>query len=77
MKKKNLDSFILGTGFGAVSPTGYGINYMAGPKMIKFGIESKVSCSETGSKKFVETLTQVLLDMKDVVSKSHLNQSKL
>ncbi|CAK5273818.1 unnamed protein product [Mycena citricolor] len=41
-----------GTGFGASYDDGYGINYLAAPDMIKFGIESKVSSPHTSTEKF-------------------------
>lgn len=56
----------LGTGFGAVSNDGYGINYMAGPEMIKFGIESKRSCKNTGSEGFKRHLAEVLVELRRV-----------
>ncbi|KPV76238.1 uncharacterized protein RHOBADRAFT_34865 [Rhodotorula graminis WP1] len=53
-----------GTGFGAVYPTGYGINYLAGNQVIKFGIESKVSCKETSTEVFRRNLTEALREMR-------------
>ncbi|RUP44358.1 acyltransferase ChoActase/COT/CPT [Jimgerdemannia flammicorona] len=40
---------LMGTGFGAVVPDGYGVNYMAAPELVKFGIECKKSAKETAS----------------------------
>ncbi|KAJ3300310.1 hypothetical protein HK104_002129 [Borealophlyctis nickersoniae] len=57
---------LLGTGFGAVDPEGYGMNYMIGPKMIKVGIESKKSCAATSTQAFKNTLEQSLKDMMQV-----------
>ncbi|TPX71179.1 hypothetical protein SpCBS45565_g01373 [Spizellomyces sp. 'palustris'] len=54
---------ILGTGFGAVYPDGYGMNYMIASKVIKIGVESKCSCKETSSGKYIETLASVLTDI--------------
>ncbi|CAE6447104.1 unnamed protein product [Rhizoctonia solani] len=54
----------LGTGFGTVWPDGYGINYLAGPKLIKFGIESKHSCSTTSTADFKAKIVESLRDMK-------------
>ncbi|GAA6058072.1 hypothetical protein JCM3770_002247 [Rhodotorula araucariae] len=53
-----------GTGFGAVYPTGYGVNYLAGDKVIKFGIESKVSCPETSTETFRQNLVEALREMR-------------
>ncbi|PCH42408.1 acyltransferase ChoActase/COT/CPT [Wolfiporia cocos MD-104 SS10] len=53
-----------GTGFGAPYPDGYGINYMAGPEVIKFGIGSKFSSSLTSTEGFKTAISQALLDMK-------------
>lgn len=52
--------------FGTVYPDGYGINYMAGPHELKFGIESKVSCSQTSSYDFKKDLLQSLREMREV-----------
>lgn len=54
----------LGTGFGTVWPDGYGINYLAGPKLIKFGIESKYSASETSTAEFKAKVVESLREMK-------------
>ncbi|BGP54530.1 hypothetical protein JCM8202v2_002115 [Rhodotorula sphaerocarpa] len=53
-----------GTGFGAVYPNGYGINYLAGDKVIKFGIESKVSCPETSTDVFRQNLIEAMREMR-------------
>ncbi|GAA5912502.1 choline/carnitine O-acyltransferase [Sporobolomyces salmoneus] len=58
-----------GTGFGAVYPNGYGINYLAGDKLVKFGIESKVSNPETSTETFRENLVQALREMREVCEK--------
>ncbi|EKM58277.1 uncharacterized protein PHACADRAFT_26793 [Phanerochaete carnosa HHB-10118-sp] len=52
-----------GTGFGSPEHDGYGVNYMLGPEVIKFGIESKWSCSKTSTELFKGALTTALLDM--------------
>ncbi|KAJ3053646.1 hypothetical protein HK097_003759 [Rhizophlyctis rosea] len=54
---------VLGTGFGAVAPDGYGMNYMLGGKVIKIGIESKNSCKETSTDAFRKMLAAALRDM--------------
>ncbi|GFZ49784.1 hypothetical protein JCM24511_07187 [Saitozyma sp. JCM 24511] len=56
----------MGTGFGAAWPDGYGINYLAGPYLVKFGIESKQSCSATSTAKFKHRIVQALRDMRAV-----------
>ncbi|KAH8099965.1 acyltransferase ChoActase/COT/CPT [Cristinia sonorae] len=53
-----------GTGFGASEADGYGINYLAGPDVIKFGIESKHSSPLTSTQLFKDAITQALLDMR-------------
>ncbi|GAA5875991.1 hypothetical protein JCM1840_006240 [Sporobolomyces johnsonii] len=55
-----------GTGFGAPYPNGYGINYLAGDRLIKFGIESKVSCAETSTDVFRANLVDALREMRAV-----------
>ncbi|GJE88614.1 choline/carnitine O-acyltransferase [Phanerochaete sordida] len=52
-----------GTGFGSPEHDGYGVNYMTGPDMIKFGIESKRSCPETSTAMFKAALLTALFDM--------------
>ncbi|GAA6010965.1 hypothetical protein JCM11491_005885 [Sporobolomyces phaffii] len=58
-----------GTGFGAVYPNGYGINYLAGDKLVKFGIESKVSNPETSTETFRQNLVEALREMREVCEK--------
>ncbi|GAA5848239.1 hypothetical protein JCM5353_009021 [Sporobolomyces roseus] len=58
-----------GTGFGAVYPNGYGINYLAGDKLVKFGIESKVSNPETSTETFRSNLVEALREMRQVCEK--------
>ncbi|KAF5367561.1 hypothetical protein D9758_003646 [Tetrapyrgos nigripes] len=52
-----------GTGFGARCEDGYGINYLAGPSMIKFGIESKFSHHNTSTEGFKRAIVGALRDM--------------
>ncbi|KAJ7707599.1 acyltransferase ChoActase/COT/CPT [Mycena rosella] len=52
-----------GTGFGATYEDGYGINYLAAPDMIKFGIESKFSCSRTSTDGLKDAIFEALNDM--------------
>ncbi|KAJ1307883.1 hypothetical protein OPQ81_001963 [Rhizoctonia solani] len=56
----------LGTGFGTVWPDGYGINYLAGPKLIKFGIESKHSCPTTSTADFKSKIVESLREMEEL-----------
>ncbi|OCF34330.1 carnitine acetyltransferase [Kwoniella heveanensis BCC8398] len=56
----------MGTGFGAAWPDGYGINYLAGPYLVKFGIESKYSCDKTSTQRFKHHIAQALRDMRRV-----------
>lgn len=39
---------------------------MAGPHLIKFGIESKFSCEKTSTQRFKHNIVQVLRDMRAV-----------
>ncbi|KAF8653605.1 hypothetical protein AX16_003849 [Volvariella volvacea WC 439] len=52
-----------GTGFGAVYEDGYGINYLAAPEMIKFGIESKFSSPATSTDTFKAAIVDSLQKM--------------
>ncbi|THH07379.1 hypothetical protein EW145_g3423 [Phellinidium pouzarii] len=58
--------YFRGTGFGAPYADGYGVNYLAGTDVIKFGIESKFSCSETSSDAFKDAIFSSLRDMKTI-----------
>ncbi|KAJ7170754.1 acyltransferase ChoActase/COT/CPT [Mycena crocata] len=53
-----------GTGFGAMYQDGYGINYLAAPNMIKFGIESKSSCPHTSTDGLKDAILEALCDIK-------------
>ncbi|KAK0469707.1 acyltransferase ChoActase/COT/CPT [Desarmillaria tabescens] len=55
-----------GTGFGAMYEDGYGINYLAGPDTVKFGIESKLSSPLTSTSMFISTLASVLRSMQNI-----------
>ncbi|PBK75715.1 acyltransferase ChoActase/COT/CPT [Armillaria solidipes] len=55
-----------GTGFGAMDEDCYGINYLVGPDMVKFGIESKFSSSLTSTSTFISTLAGVLRSMQNI-----------
>lgn len=63
--------FLVGTGFGAGTPDGYGMNYMLHDGCIRMGVESKHSCKETGTTLFMDTLTGVLHDMKSTFETMH------
>ena len=39
---------------------------LAGPDLIKFGIESKKSCEETSTEAFIDAIDLALQDMRDV-----------
>ncbi|KAF9314767.1 hypothetical protein BG003_003839 [Podila horticola] len=62
--------YVMGTGFGAMYPDGYGINYLTGGKTLKFGIESKFESKKTSTKAFGEILRQALRDMRNAVEKT-------
>ncbi|CAD6581459.1 MAG: hypothetical protein CYPHOPRED_001580 [Cyphobasidiales sp. Tagirdzhanova-0007] len=55
-----------GTGFGATEPDGYGINYLAGLNVLKFGIESKRSSKETSTHEFRLALIESLREMRKI-----------
>ncbi|KAI8615629.1 acyltransferase ChoActase/COT/CPT [Chytriomyces sp. MP71] len=54
---------MLGSGFGTVYPDGYGMNYQIHVNNVTIAVESKVSDKATCSKRFCETLDQVLKDI--------------
>ncbi|KAI9344515.1 acyltransferase ChoActase/COT/CPT [Zopfochytrium polystomum] len=58
---------LAGTGFGAVVPDGYGMNYVPYPNLIRMGVESKVSCDATSTAKFSKMFATTLDDMKFMV----------
>lgn len=57
------------------------MNYMLGKNVIKIGVESKFSCSETSTRKFIEVLSKVYDDVglmcKEVTSAESMTNSKL
>ncbi|KAH7913563.1 acyltransferase ChoActase/COT/CPT [Hygrophoropsis aurantiaca] len=55
-----------GTGFGSPYEDGYGINYLIGPEMIKFCIESKYSSPLTSTEVFKNLIFDALQDIKAV-----------
>ncbi|KAJ7593323.1 acyltransferase ChoActase/COT/CPT [Mycena floridula] len=55
-----------GTGFGAAYNDGYGINYLAAPDMVKFGIESKFSSPLTSTELFKASISEAMLDLKGI-----------
>ncbi|KAI3614952.1 carnitine acetyltransferase [Moniliophthora roreri] len=55
-----------GTGFGAVYPDGYGINYLAAPNVVKFGIECKHSNSSTSTEEFKKAVAKAMSDMRSI-----------
>ncbi|KAK0520037.1 hypothetical protein OC834_007181 [Tilletia horrida] len=57
---------LAGTGFGAGFPDGYGINYLAGGKLLKFGIESKHHDRTTSTTKFMTAVIEALREMKAI-----------
>jgi carnitine O-acetyltransferase len=65
---------LAGTGFGAVYPRGYGINYLIGPQLIQFGIESKRACLETSTDLFRLHLAGVLREMRELILATHAHQ---
>ncbi|KAF9052498.1 acyltransferase ChoActase/COT/CPT [Hymenopellis radicata] len=66
-----------GTGFGAGYEDGYGINYLAGPDCIKFGIESKFSSPLTSTQAFQNTLVAVLRDMYSICCLPEMGQTHI
>ncbi|KAF8969174.1 acyltransferase ChoActase/COT/CPT [Flammula alnicola] len=52
-----------GTGFGTSYEDGYGINYLAAPEMVKFGIESKFSNSLTSTQLFKDAIAAAMEEM--------------
>ncbi|RIA95026.1 acyltransferase ChoActase/COT/CPT [Glomus cerebriforme] len=60
-----------GSGFGCVYPNGYGINYLSGENLLKFGIESKYSSSETDSNVFRQNIVNALKEMRSICE--HVN----
>ncbi|KAK9700923.1 hypothetical protein K7432_011982 [Basidiobolus ranarum] len=53
------------TGFGAVDPEGYGINYLPGKQSIRFGIETKKT-SSSSLERFSRELNKVLSELGEI-----------
>lgn len=68
---------LMGTGFGTVYPDGYGINYMAAPTLVKFGIETKRVPETVKTVEFMQVIQQVLLDLQQVCEQVNGMNSKL
>ncbi|KAJ8072374.1 hypothetical protein PM082_015933 [Marasmius tenuissimus] len=66
-----------GTGFSTLYENGYGINYLAAPGMVKFGIESKHSNPTTSTEGFKVAITDAMNDMKSICSNIRPVSSKL
>lgn len=58
-----------GTGFGAGTSDGYGLNYCIGRNCIKFGLESKKCDRLTSSRKFRSSLIHTFIDLRDLCKK--------
>lgn len=58
---------IAGTGFGAGYPDGYGCNYLAGSKLLKFGVEAKRGTADTSA--FITNLVAALDLIRSVVER--------
>lgn len=56
----------MGTGFGAITQDGYGINYMAAPTLVKFGMECKRVKETATIHEFADTLAQTLTELRQV-----------
>ncbi|KAH8117830.1 carnitine acetyltransferase [Phellopilus nigrolimitatus] len=59
--------YFRGTGFGTPYNDGYGINYLAGSDIIKFGVESKFSCKETSTEGFKDAIFSSLNEMRNLL----------
>ncbi|KAF9517028.1 hypothetical protein BS47DRAFT_1291705 [Hydnum rufescens UP504] len=59
-------SLLQGERFGAPFADGYGINYLTGAELLKFGIESKRSSPLTSTKHFKQMIAESLEEMKVV-----------
>ncbi|KAG2182043.1 hypothetical protein INT43_006969 [Umbelopsis isabellina] len=57
---------LMGTGFGAITQDGYGINYMAAPTLVKFGMECKRVKETATIHEFADTLVQTLRELRQV-----------
>lgn len=72
------DNFV-GTGFGCGYPDGFGVNYLAGGRVLKFGMESKRENpfgNGQSTELFLEMLTQSLRDMRSVVEQAQAGEAK-
>ncbi|KAI9277721.1 acyltransferase ChoActase/COT/CPT [Umbelopsis sp. AD052] len=57
---------LMGTGFGAIVPDGYGVNYMAAPTLVKYGIECKHVKETVSSLEFSNALSEALTELRQV-----------
>ncbi|KAH7930218.1 carnitine acetyltransferase [Leucogyrophana mollusca] len=66
-----------GTGFGSPYEDGYGINYLIGPEMVGFCIESKYSSPLTSTPMFKSLIVDALHDMREVCTAGLENAATL
>ncbi|KAI7865414.1 acyltransferase ChoActase/COT/CPT [Spinellus fusiger] len=61
---------LMGSGFGAVHPDGYAINYMPDSHVVKFGIESKFTSKSSSTADLMKNMTNALRDMREICDQS-------
>ncbi|KAK7050876.1 hypothetical protein VNI00_004988 [Paramarasmius palmivorus] len=62
-------------GTGTTYPDGYGINYLAAPNTVKFGIESKHSNDLTSTEDFKKAIAKAMNDMKTIFTQVDLTHT--
>jgi carnitine O-acetyltransferase len=65
---------LMGTGFGAAFKNGYGINYMAGRTLVKFGIEVKNDEESLSAQDIGGVIVQTLQDLRDLCERVNMTQ---
>ncbi|WFD33414.1 carnitine O-acetyltransferase [Malassezia cuniculi] len=68
-----------GTGFGCGFPDGFGVNYLAGGRLLKFGMESKRKnrySNGQSTELFLSTLAESLRDMRKAVEEAQVGEAK-
>ncbi|KAI8340703.1 acyltransferase ChoActase/COT/CPT [Chlamydoabsidia padenii] len=65
---------LMGTGFGAAYPHGYGINYMAAKNLVKLGIEVKKDEDSLSADEMGQVISQAMRDLRDLCERVNLSK---
>jgi hypothetical protein len=58
-------------------PDGYGMNYIILKDKVRMGVESKVSCAATSTKRFCSTFADIMDELHQILSQVESPSAKL